>query len=376
VKRSTHRLASGAWRRCLAGIAAAGLLLGATAAGAGPELLVRKGDALFVPEASPLRARIAMDVVKTAGLPHELSVPAVVEVDPTSSFQVLAPLSGTVVELNVKVGDTVRKGQVLALLQSSDLLQAASDAAKARDQRSLAHKALERARQVLLAGGSAEKDLEAAQSQLVQAQTELDRAEGRLKALGLAPDTEPRHARLVVKAPASGSVTSLSVGVGSVVNDVTAPLLTMVNLESVYLTALVPEAWLAQIKMGAPLLATVNAYPDQPIKAAVQSIASVVEADTRRTRVRTRVPNADGRLRPNMFATVKFAVTQPVQPVVPQSALVMNNDQVLVFVESSPWTFKPRVVLLGSEDGNQVRVRSGLSGGERVVVRGGVLLND
>lgn len=54
----------------------------------------------------------------------------------------------------------------------------------------------------------------------------------------------------------------------------------------------------------------------------------------------------------------------------------MNNDQVLVFVESSPWTFKPRVVLLGSEDGSQVRVRSGLNGGERVVVRGGVLLND
>ncbi|MCY4757052.1 efflux RND transporter periplasmic adaptor subunit [Pelomonas aquatica] len=372
----THRPAWRAWRRCLAGAAAAGLLLGAAMAVAGPGLLVRKGDALFVPEGSPLRARIAVDTVRTAGLPHELSVPAVVEADPASSFQVLAPLSGKVVELKVKVGDTVRKGQVLALLQSSDLLQAASDAAKARDQRSLAKKALERARQVQLAGGSAEKDVEAAQSQLTQAQAELDRAEGRLKALGLAPDAEPGHARLVVQAPTSGSVNSLSVGVGSVVNDLTAPLLTMVNLESVYLTALVPEAWLAQIKVGASLQATVNAYPDQPIKAAVQSIASVVEADTRRTRVRTRVPNADGRLRPNMFATVKFAVTQPVQPVVPQSALVMNNDQVLVFVESSPWTFKPRVVLLGSEDGSQVRVRSGLNGGERVVVRGGVLLND
>ncbi|MFX6230387.1 biotin/lipoyl-binding protein, partial [Acinetobacter baumannii] len=92
----------------------------------------------------------------TAGLPHELSVPAVVEADPASSLQVLAPLSGTVVELKVKVGDTVRKGQVLALLHSPDLLLAASDAAKARDQRGLAQKALERARQVLLAGGSAE----------------------------------------------------------------------------------------------------------------------------------------------------------------------------------------------------------------------------
>ncbi|RTL15383.1 MAG: efflux RND transporter periplasmic adaptor subunit [Burkholderiales bacterium] len=357
-------------------LAATAMLALAVAAEAAQDMLVRKGDALFVPESSPLRSRIAVDTVKTAGLPHELSVPAVVEADPASSLQVLAPLSGTVVELKVKVGDTVRKGQVLAVLRSSDLMLAVSDAAKARDQRALAQKTLERARQVLAAGGSAEKDVETAQSQLAQAQAEQDRAEGRLRALGLVPGTEPRQAQLVVQAPTSGSVNSLSVGVGSVINDLTAPLMSIVNLDAVYLTALVPEAWLAQIKVGAPLLATVNAFPDQPIKATVQSIASVVEADTRRTRVRTRVPNADGRLRPNMFATAKFAVSQPVQPVVPQSALVMNNDQVLVFIESAPWTFKSRVVLLGSEDGNQVRVRSGLNGGERIVVRGGVLLND
>ncbi|MFX8504477.1 HlyD family efflux transporter periplasmic adaptor subunit, partial [Acinetobacter baumannii] len=85
-------------------------------------------------------------------------------------------------------------------------------------------------------------------SQLAQAKAEQDRAEGRLKALGLAPDTEPSQARLPVRAPTSGAVNSLSVGVGSVVNDLTAPLMSLVNLDAVYLTALVPEAWLAQIK--------------------------------------------------------------------------------------------------------------------------------
>jgi cobalt-zinc-cadmium efflux system membrane fusion protein len=54
----------------------------------------------------------------------------------------------------------------------------------------------------------------------------------------------------------------------------------------------------------------------------------------------------------------------------------MNNDAVSVFVEAEPWIFVRRVVELGREDGDQVRIRSGLNAGERVVVRGGVLLND
>jgi cobalt-zinc-cadmium efflux system membrane fusion protein len=92
--------------------------------------------------------------------------------------------------------------------------------------------------------------------------------------------------------------------------------------------------------------------------------------------VRIVIANADGRLKPNMFATATFAAAQPAQLFVPESALLMNNDSTTVLVEVSPWTFQRRTVLLGDDEGTGTRVLSGLRQGDRVVVKGGVLLND
>jgi cobalt-zinc-cadmium efflux system membrane fusion protein len=88
------------------------------------------------------------------------------------------------------------------------------------------------------------------------------------------------------------------------------------------------------------------------------------------------VPNADGALKSNMFATATFQVPQPKALLVPQSALLMNNDSVTVFVEVSPWAFARRTVELGQDEGGDARILNGLRPGERVVVAGGVLIND
>ena len=77
-----------------------------------------------------------------------------------------------------------------------------------------------------------------------------------------------------------------------------------------------------------------------------------------------------------MFANVKLAVAQTKKIVIPTSALLMNNDSITVFVEVAPWVFVRRTVELDKEDGEQVSILSGLSTGERIIVRGGVLLND
>ena len=77
-----------------------------------------------------------------------------------------------------------------------------------------------------------------------------------------------------------------------------------------------------------------------------------------------------------MYANVKLATAQAGKLMIPTSALLMNNDSITVFVENSPWVFVRRTVTIGSEDGEQVSVLSGLAANERVIVRGGVLLND
>ncbi len=181
---------------------------------------------------------------------------------------------------------------------------------------------------------------------------------------------------LDVIAPVSGSVTTLNTAAGAVLNDATAALMTVSNLDHVWVTANVPEGLIGTVANGQDVAVVLAAYPQQVLSGKVAFVGTVLDADTRRVKARIAFANPQGLLKPNMFATARFAVPQAPQPQVPTSALLMNNDSTSVFVEVDPWTFVRRTVELGSEDGGQVRVRSGIQAGERIVIRGGVLLND
>jgi cobalt-zinc-cadmium efflux system membrane fusion protein len=118
------------------------------------------------------------------------------------------------------------------------------------------------------------------------------------------------------------------------------------------------------------------AYPKVIWHGTVSFVSSFLEPDTRRNKTRILLPNPNGKLQPNMFATIKVTVNQPSRPVIPLSAVLMNNETTSVYVEVAPWVYKRREVTLGTEDGEHVRVLSGLNPGERVVVCGGVFIND
>lgn len=362
-------IAFGVWRALRAEAPAAALA-------SRPEL-VRSANRLFVPEDSPLRKRLAVAPVDESTSAHSVTLPAVVEADPASTVNILPPATGRVLTLKVRLGDTVRRGQELATLSSSDFAQAVADVQKARDALDLAQRALTRARGVNEAGSNAAKDVEAATSAVVQQTAELRRSEIRLRSLNEGnASTAAGPALLSVISPISGSVTAMSTAPGAVVNDATASLMTISNLEHVWLTANVPEALVGTVANGQDVSVALAAFPGQVFSGKIAFVATVLDADTRRAKARIAFANPQGLFKPNMYATARIAVPQRPQPQVPTSALIMINDSTSVFVEVDPWTFVRRNIELGSEDGNQVRVRSGLESGERVVVRGGVLLND
>ncbi|MGN8077709.1 efflux RND transporter periplasmic adaptor subunit [Variovorax sp. 22077] len=350
-----------------------------TVAAAPAPMLVRQGNRLSVPAGSPLRDRLLVATVGQDTLPHEVSLPATVEANPASTVNILPPLTGRLLELKVRLGDTVRRGQVLATMSSPDLAQAVADAQKARDALDLAQRALVRARGVNEAGSNAAKDVEAAHSAVAQQTAELRRSEARLRSLGAdGSGTQAGQAGQVLKivAPASGTVTALNAAAGSNLNDANAALMTVSNLDSVWVTVNVPESVVGTVAPGQNVVVTLAAYPGRSFSGKVAFVSAVLDADTRRARARIVFANPEGIFKPNMYATAVLGVPQGAQPQVPASALLMNNDSVSVFVEAEPWTFVRRTVELGREDGDKVRIRSGLAAGERVVVRGGVLLND
>lgn len=348
------------------------------AAAPGP-LLVREGNRLVVPAGSALRERLRVETVNDEASAHEVALPATVEADPARTANIVPPLTGKLVELKVRLGDTVRRGQLLATIASPDLAQAVADAQKARDAFDLAQRALVRARGVNEAGSNAAKDVEAAQSAVAQQAAELQRSEMRLRTLGADGSgvSSGRGAQVLnITAPMAGTVTALNAAAGANLNDANAVLMTVSNLDAVWVTVNVPENLVSAVAPGQNAVVTLAAYPGRSFSGKVAFVSAVLDADSRRARARIVFANPEGLFKPNMYATAVLGVPQARQPQVPVSALLMNNDSVSVFVEAAPWTFVRRAVEPGREDGDSVRIRNGLAAGERVVVRGGVLLND
>jgi cobalt-zinc-cadmium efflux system membrane fusion protein len=160
------------------------------------------------------------------------------------------------------------------------------------------------------------------------------------------------------------------------INDVTQPLMSIADLSTVWVTAMVPEKDLALVARNQEADVSLDAYPDRTLHGKVLFVADVIEADTRRDKIRIAFANADYALKPNMFATVTLTGAKQSRIVLPSAALLMNNDRTSVFIATAPWTFERRTVDPVLSEGTSVAIRSGIAEGDKVVVSGGILLND
>jgi membrane fusion protein, heavy metal efflux system len=353
-----------------------GLLNGSGKGGEPPALMVRQGDKIMVPEGSALRNRLTVEPAAAQPVDPKLVLPAVVESDPARTALVLPALGGRVLELKVALGDRVAQGQALVVIDSPDLAQAYDDNDKAADSYKLAEKLLARQLEQSKIGTASEQDLDQAKSNATQAEAEYARTQAHLKTLGVAADAKPSARRLTVAAPVAGSITALAITPGTIINDPTQSIMTIADLSTVWVTAMVPEKDVAAVAKNQDAEVHLTAYPDRTLHGKVLFVSDVIDPDSRRNKLRIAFANADHALKPNMFATVTLLGAQQSRVVLPSSALLMNNDRTSVFVAVAPWTFERRTVDPQLEEGTSTAIRSGVNAGEQVVVRGGILLND
>jgi cobalt-zinc-cadmium efflux system membrane fusion protein len=353
-----------------------GLLGGAGKAEAPPALLVRQGDKIVVPEGSALRARLGIASAAAQPINPKLVLPGIVESDPARTAAVLPALGGRVLELKVSLGERVARGQALAVIDSPDLAQAYDDNDKDADAFRLAEKILARQEQQAKIGSASEQDLDQARSNYAQAQAEYLRTQAHLNTLGVDAAIKPASRLLTVTAPVAGSITTLAVTPGTIINDPTQSIMTIADLSTVWVTAMVAEKDLADISKDQEADVSLSAYPDRVLHGKVLFVSDVLEPDSRRNKLRIAFANADHALKPNMFANVTLIGAQRSRIVLPSSALLMNNDRTSVFVAVAPWTFERRTVDPELEEGTAVAIRSGIDAGDQVVVSGGILLND
>jgi membrane fusion protein, heavy metal efflux system len=336
----------------------------------------RIGNRIIVPPDSLLRSQLLVADVAAKEVARSLVLPAMVEADPARTVKVLPPVTGRVVELKVQLGERVVEGQELAVIDSGDLAQAYSDMEKAQSAATLTKKTLDRQMGLQKIGGGAIKEREQAESDYAQAEAELDRAQTRLRSIGVSAEQMAKSRLLTMKAPVAGSLIDLQIAPGAFLNDATVAAMTIANLETIWVTANVPEKDISFVFTGQTVNVTFPAYPEKVFSGKVLFVSDVIEPDTRRNKVRIAFDNPGRAMKPNMFANTTFIAPPVLRLIVPTSALLMTNDKTSVFVEVAEWAFERRDVEVAYQEGATAAVKAGLKPGERIVVKGAVRLND
>jgi cobalt-zinc-cadmium efflux system membrane fusion protein len=338
---------------------------------------------------SPQLGQIRVAPVEVADVPQEdVVAPARIGIDPSRLSKVLMPVPGRIEEVRVKLGDHVERGQAVATLESPDADVAVGTYRQAEAAERQAEAALtkaeadyQRARELREHGAVAQKDLLAAENDRAQAQGALataratrEQARRKLELLGLEP-TSFRQ-RVVVRAPLAGKVLEVSVAPGEYRNDTSAALMSIADLSRVWISADVAEPAIGLIRVGEAVAITLVAFPEQDFSGRVTRIADVLDPQTRTVKVHVELANPDGRLRPDMFGSIRHAGPQRRVPLLPTAAVVQQYGRAVVFVERAPGRFERREVLLGARTGERVAVLKGIEPGERVVLDGAILLKD
>lgn len=300
---------------------------------------------------------------------------------------VFSPYTGRVSRLMAKLGDVVKKGAPLAIIQSSEVVQGQSDVASAQAVLGNARATEKRQHDLYDAGAGALKDWRQAQSDLVAAEASLTAARGRLRILGKteaeidalakAPAT---MTEIFVKAPIAGTITQRQVGVGqylaSAASGASTPVFTIADMSTVWLVANVRESDAPALRVGYPAEVTVLAFPGKVFKARITWVGSAVDPSTHRLPVRAEVQNPNGELKPQMFATFSIATSDPVEaPAVPQGALVYEGETTRVFVVGADGSITGRAVRAGRSRDGMVEIVSGLQPGEKVVTSGTLFID-
>ena len=311
--------------------------------------------------------------VSEQSLPETLDLAGKVQADPTKVFRIFPPASGRILELKVKPGDRVQRGQTLAVIDSSDAATARSDFAKAQVEAQRAASAADREKILFDHGAAAEKDYVDARALSDTAVAELARARQRLEILNLSPSASTDSVSLL--SPAGGVVLNVSAAPGELSRSLETadPLVTIADLSTVWIVGDVYEKDITKIERGKQATVTCDAYPGQQWTGRVDSLFGAIDPATRTLKVRVTLHNGDQRLKPEMFAAIHLRVGAHKAIVVPATAIIHEGQNTAVFVESRG---KPeqRNVTTGQSIDGKVEIVSGLQPGQQVAADGAELL--
>jgi cobalt-zinc-cadmium efflux system membrane fusion protein len=297
----------------------------------------------------------------------ELSVTGAVSPDVSRQVPVPSLATGKIVEIDARLGDEVKKGQLLFKVRSSDISGAFSDYRKAIKNEQLTKIQLERAKILYDNGAIPKSSFEIAQNAEDNAQVDVETTLEHLHLLGSDPNNPTGIVE--VPAPVSGVITDQQITNGAGVQALTPPNpFTISDVSRVWVVCDVYENNMAQVHVGEYADIHLAAYPDRVLKARISNILPTVDPNLRTAKVRLEVDNP-GLMRLGMFVTATFrGQTVEHHATVPASAILHLHDREWVYIPTQNGRFRRAEVVGGAVlPNNMQEVISGLKPGDQVI---------
>ena len=329
-----------------------------------------------------LLAQIKISVVSQGEVSDILRVAGQIDFDEQALTRIGASVTGRVTQINAQLGNEVKKGDTLALINSSELSNSQLAYLKARSEKEFHRRTVQRAKTLFEADVISAAELQRRESEYEVASAQTRAAQDQLRVLGVnlkameeLATTGAIDSVASVMATIKGVVVERKVTTGQVVQPADV-LFTVADLSRVWAVAQVPEQQVAQVKVGQSVRIEVPALENEKLIGKLIYVGQTVNPESRTVLVRTELDNTSGRLKPSMLASMLIESTPTKRVVVPITAIVREQDADYVFIEEKPGSFRLKPVRLSSEHNGQRVVLDGLSQGMRIVSDGAFHLNN
>ena len=349
----------------------------------GPDTPSAVGDKALSASTPPERASRSESLLVAAS-PASTSrmLPARIAYAEDRFSAISSPLQGRVLEVRAKLGQAVKAGEVLVVIDSPDIATAYSDYVKEISELALAKRNYELSLDLYREKALSVKDLRQAENDLNREKAEFRQAKERLLTLKV-PEVEldkPLEqqtigSRFELKSPLTGTVVERNITPGQRVSgDSSQVLFTVADLNTLQVVADLYERDLSSITVGQMATVTVESWPGESFPAVIARVADIVDANTRTVKVRATIRNEAHKLKPEMLARLIIpGEDQASFIVIPQQAVVEVGGHRMVYVETTPGHYEPREITIEQINADQVRVLQGLTAGEHIAAKGAVL---
>lgn len=332
------------------------------------------GDTVFVPAASPVMTKLKLQSVTSGDHISYFTTTGVVKPLTGHKAEVASPFDGRIVRSFISLGQKVSRGAPLFEVSSSEYLEHVRMFMQAKKQKELAEKNLARKKDLLEKGVSSRREYDEARLEFDLTDKEHEKTAAILRIMSLNPDDADLIKPLVVRSPIAGEIVSTQLTVGQFIRSDGDPLVTVADLNKIWVVANVREKDLGSLHLNDHVEIFTESRPELPARGQISYIGDIMNQETRSVEVYIECQNPDHFLKCGMFVTVRFYQTLANSIVVSSNSVLQNHNKSYLFVQAEPGVFVRKIVEVTSFNDKGLIVNSGLEPGKIIVSEGGIYL--